>query len=66
MSNNNVEKVSNKAIQSKQETTCTSHRKVKRIHEYKHGQRPKWKEVPLTPKPQEGKNGQEEPPKKTA
>jgi hypothetical protein len=62
MSNDNVKKVSNKAIQGKQKTTCTSRRKVNEICEYKRGQKKlKWKALkgpPLTPKPHEGEKGQ--------
>jgi hypothetical protein len=65
MSDNNVKKVSSKAIQGKQKTTCTSHPKVNGISEYKRDQKKlKWKALkgpPLTPKPksQQGEKRQE-------
>jgi hypothetical protein len=44
MSYDNAKKVSSKAIQGKQKTTCTSHPKVNGISEYKRDQKKlKWK-----------------------
>jgi hypothetical protein len=65
MSDDNVKKVSSKAIQGKQKTTCTSHPKVNGISEYRCDQEKlKWKALkgpPLTPKPksQKGEKRQE-------